>query len=461
MLITACADTDNTDELHSESVPVTLFAAMTDTNDDDPSIGTNTGDNSTSSGGSNTDGSNTDGSSTDTNSSDGTSTNASTTSAAGAVVPVAQTHFCFWQVELLNSAGGSKMFAHYSDVDPEPTLDLLYHQPYSTLCYYPTNYGYIYGYAFAEEVSAGLKATVNCIDETAYFDENKVLQTVTFTKETSTTNNAGTTPAQASADDASTSNNATSTPAQASANDEATATNQSTAPELSAWGQIYVSRNYTDGNYTGGYVRANLNDRYSNEDSKRFYFTHCVTRFKLKMKRSENMTGDNTTATVHNIRIYAPKRCFPTHLAWTVQDGFYAASSYADDADGNDFDTDNPVFSYPGFLLQGEYREEESIIYLLLDHYSPYADTDYPQLPLLIKATYGSDEYATEKTFDYNLSLKTNASKKGLNYRANESYTVHLIFDSDALHLKADLDTWETGNVTFLIWNADATTGGS
>jgi hypothetical protein len=257
MLITACADTDNTDELHSESVPVTLFAAMTDTNDDDPSIGTNTGDNSTSSGGSNTDGSNTDGSSTDTNSSDGTSTNASTTSAAGAVVPVAQTHFCFWQVELLNSAGGSKMFAHYSDVDPEPTLDLLYHQPYSTLCYYPTNYGYIYGYAFAEEVSAGLKATVNCIDETAYFDENKVLQTVTFTKETSTTNNAGTTPAQASADDASTSNNATSTPAQASANDEATATNQSTAPELSAWGQIYVSRNYTDGNYTGGYVRAN------------------------------------------------------------------------------------------------------------------------------------------------------------------------------------------------------------
>lgn len=338
-----------------------------------------------------------------------TTTDASTsTSTTVTTVPKAQTHFCFWKVEKFNSAGAAQKFSHYFDVSPDSTLDKLYHTAYHTPAYYPTDYASVYGYAYAHEVDAQWTAATTTFYSSSTistYGEQKVLQTVRFT------------------------------------------TADGTVPDSSVWGEIYVARSAL-GN---GYVSASLQEPYQNASGKWFYFTHCVTRLRLRLQRSSNMTGDQE-GTVGNVRFYVPNRCIPTQLDMTLEKGYHAV--YADStATTADSLCEKPVFTYGGLLPSGEYREAGSM-YLLLEHYTPNVVEGCEQLPLKIEADYGS----TTKHFSYKLNLTPNATKQGTHFRENESYTVRLVFDTDALNLQTVYEDWENGHVIYLPFDAGAGT---
>lgn len=330
-------------------------------------------------------------------------------------IPAANVHFCFWKVELFNSEGVAKTFNHYFDAWPESTLDQLYLQPYNTPAYYPPNYASIYGYAFAEDKELNLTVdTTNyapIVDDniTATFDETnkKVLQTVRFT------------------------------------------TDKGETPDPSVWGQIYVTRSQEG----LGYVTGSLQDSYSEKEPKLFYFTRDVTRLKIRLKRSTNISGDDVNSLVSNIYCYVPNRCIPTQLDMTLEDGYRAV--YADSAtEAAGKIGEKEVLYYGGYLSSDEYREAGNL-YLLLGHYTINRSKGGEQLPMEITATYGT----TTKHFKYTLNLTGVETKTSAHFLPNEVYTVRIVFDLDALIISPVFEDWENGPVTYLPFEANAGTG--
>lgn len=316
--------------------------------------------------------------------------------------PAARAHFCFWKVDLFNSLGVAEQFVHYFDVESDSTLNQLYRKAFNTSYYYPMNYASVYGYAYAVDTALHWTATTTRPQDTLQFEATGSQQTVTFTS-------AG-----------------------------------STQPD-SAWSRVYVSHN-ADG---AGYVNASVRNPYTDEASKRFYFSHCVTRISLKMGRSTNMTGDDA-ATVRDITVYAPKRCTPTQLDFDLKEGFKAVYADSTAEDAGDYSS-TPSLTYAGQLPSGESIYVGSL-YLLLDHYAPTSAGTL--LPLQLKADYGT----TRKRFNLTLSFVPDASKVGKYYLPGESYSAIITFDTDALILQTETEDWETGKTKIEIWTASSGT---
>lgn len=327
----------------------------------------------------------------------------STTAATKAALPAAEATFCFWEVSLFQQTGEVTQFIHSFDVTPDVMLDSLYQRSYTTPYYYPTNYASIYGYAYAVDTAARLTATttqVAPVDTTLYTDLS-AKQTVTFKQ------------------------------------------GKGVTTDSTYWGQVYVARSQSG----AGYVSASLTNDYTNSSDRRFYFSHCTTRIALQMCRSTNMSGSGST-TVSNIKVYAPKRCRPTQLDWNAQKGFYAVSCDSTTQGAEKVDSTTALLAYKGQLYAGDYVYAGSL-YLLLDDYVLQAQKDCSQLQLYITVYYDK----IPKDYTLTLSMTPDPLTKTDNfYHINESYTVKIIFESDAVTAKGVFDSWDTGNAPIITW---------